>query len=42
MQKRGRQAAFDLPLSHDVIKQLSLEGWFRGQTILDLIGNIVA
>jgi len=41
MQKRGRQAAFDLPLSHDVIKQLSLEGWFRGDAILDLIGNIL-
>jgi hypothetical protein len=42
MRERGRQAAFDLPLGHDLIKQLAFEALFRGQSIPDLIGKIVS
>jgi hypothetical protein len=38
---QNKQAAFDLPLSQDLIIQLALEAAVRGQTIPDLIGTIV-
>ena len=38
---QNKQAAFDLPLSQDLIIQLALEAAVRGQTIPDLIGKIV-
>jgi len=41
IQKQGRQGAFDLPLSHDLIKRLAFEAAFHGQPISDLIGKIV-
>jgi hypothetical protein len=39
--KTQNKAAFDLPLSQDLIIQLALEAAVRGQTIPDLIGTIV-
>jgi hypothetical protein len=41
IQKQCRQAAFDLPLCQDLIRQLALEASVRGQTTADLIANIV-
>jgi hypothetical protein len=41
IQTQNRQAAFDLPLHHDLIGKLALETFFRGQTITDLIGEIL-
>jgi len=41
IQKQNRQAAFDLPLHRDFIERLALEASVRGQTISNLIGNIV-
>ena len=41
IQKQNRQAAFDLPLHHDLIGQLALEASSRGQTIGHLIGEIL-
>jgi hypothetical protein len=41
IQSKNRQAASDLPLSPDLLVQLALEASVRGQTIPDLIGNIV-
>jgi hypothetical protein len=41
IQKQSRQAAFDLPLCQDLIKQLALEASVRGQTIANLIAKIV-
>jgi hypothetical protein len=41
IQTQNRQAAFDLPLNHDLIEKLALEAFFRGQTIADLIGEIL-
>ena len=38
---QSKQAAFDLPLSQDLFIQLALEAAVRGQTIPDLIGEIV-
>src|SRR5262245_33241008 len=40
IQTRNGQAAFDLPLSRDLIEQLALEASVRGQTTADLIGRI--
>ena len=41
IQKQNRQAAFDLPLHHDLIEELALEASSRGQTIAHLIGDIL-
>jgi hypothetical protein len=41
IQSKNRQAASDLPLSQDLLVQLALEASVRGQTIPDLIANIV-
>jgi hypothetical protein len=40
IQTQNGQAAFDLPLSQDLIEQLTLEASVRGQTTADLIGRI--
>ena len=40
IQTQSGQAAFDLPLSRDLIEQLTLEASVRGQTTADLIGRI--
>ena len=40
IQTQNGQAAFDLPLSRDLIQQLTLEASVRGQTTADLIGRI--
>jgi hypothetical protein len=39
---QNRQAAFDLPLSPDLMKQLVLEASVRGQSVVDLIGKILS
>jgi hypothetical protein len=39
---QNRQAAFDLPLSQDLLVQLTLEASVCGQTIADIIGKIVS
>ena len=41
IQNQNRQAAFDLPLHHDLIEELALEASSRGQTIAHLIGEIL-
>ena len=41
IQNQNTQAAFDLPLHHDLIGELALEASFRGQTIGHLIGEIL-
>jgi hypothetical protein len=41
IQKRNSQAAYDLPLHHDLIGELALEASSRGQTIAHLIGEIL-
>ena len=41
IQNQNRQAAFDLPLHHDLIGELALEASSRGQTIAHLIGEIL-
>jgi hypothetical protein len=41
IQKQNRQAAFDLPLHHDLIGELALEASLRSQTIAHLIGEIL-
>jgi hypothetical protein len=40
IQTQNGQAAFDLPLSRDLIEQLTLEASVRGLTTADLIGKI--
>jgi hypothetical protein len=42
LKAQNRQAAFDLPLSQDLMKQLALEASVRGQTVVDLIGKILS
>jgi hypothetical protein len=42
IQTQTRQAAFDLPLGQDLIKQLALEASVRGQTTAHLIANIIS
>jgi hypothetical protein len=37
---QNRQAAFDLPLSQDLLVQLTLEASVCGQTIADIIGKL--
>jgi hypothetical protein len=39
---QNKQAAFDLPLSQDLLVQLTLEASVCGQTIADIIGKIVS
>ena len=41
IQKQNNQAAYDLPLHHDLIGKLALEAYSRGQTIAYLIGEIL-
>jgi hypothetical protein len=41
LKAENRQAAFDLPLSQDLIEQLALEATVRDQTIVGLMGRIV-
>jgi hypothetical protein len=42
LKTQNRQAAFDLPLRADLIKQLALEASMRGQSVADLIGKILS
>ncbi len=41
IQKRNSQAAYDLPLHHDLIVELALEASSRRQTIAHLIGELL-
>ena len=41
LQIQNGQAAFDLPLSQNLIEQLALEASVRGRTLADIIGKIV-
>ena len=41
IQKQNGHAAFDLPLHHDLIRELALEASSRGQTIAHLISEIL-
>ena len=41
IQNKNSQAAYDLPLHHDLIGKLALEASLHGQTIAHLIGEIL-
>jgi DNA-binding CsgD family transcriptional regulator len=42
LKTQNRQAAIDLALRADLIKQLALEASIRGQSVVDLIGKILS
>ena len=41
MQYRGEERTTELPLAHDMIRQLAFEAAFRNVTIGELIGQLI-